>query len=288
MSVGDFPVGGRIVAITGGGSGIHLELAKLVHARGAKVVIADLKLSDEAERLVDGSKVVFVETNVANWADLQSIIKLLGDVPDIYVAGAGIFEPPWSNFWDDTEETAYAAVQINVNHPLKLTRIATRALVGANKKGVVLIMASMAGYSGNFSAPMYSTTKHALIGFTRSIGDLDAHEGVKVVTICPGIVNTPLWSTNPAASARFGYHESISISAQAVAEAELELIESRQFPGGTVYEISQAGRRTIPTWFVAPPGHDPAKPTEGIAVPPEAIERANAPIWERLAAERGI
>lgn len=77
-------------------------------------------------------------------------------------------------------------MQINVNHPLKLTRLATRALLKKNKKGVVLIMASMAGYSGNFSAPMYSVTKHALIGFARSIGDLDRLEGVKVVTICPG------------------------------------------------------------------------------------------------------
>lgn len=47
-------------------------------------------------------------------------------------------------------------------------------------------MASMAGYQGNFGATMYCTTKHALVGFTRSVGPLDSHEGVKVVTICPG------------------------------------------------------------------------------------------------------
>lgn len=77
-------------------------------------------------------------------------------------------------------------MQINVSHPLKLTRIATSALLGKDKKGVVLIMASIAGYSGNFAAPLYSATKHALVGFTRSIGDLDRLQGVKVVAICPG------------------------------------------------------------------------------------------------------
>jgi hypothetical protein len=57
-----------------------------------------------------------------------------GDVPDVYVAGAGVFEPSWSNFWDDTEDESYKTARINVNHPLKLTRIATRALLAKNKK----------------------------------------------------------------------------------------------------------------------------------------------------------
>jgi NAD(P)-dependent dehydrogenase (short-subunit alcohol dehydrogenase family) len=109
-----------------------------------------------------------------------------GDVPDVYVAGAGVFEPSWSNFWDDTEDESYKTARINVNHPLKLTRIATRALLAKNKKGVVCIMASIAGYSGNFAAPLDSVTKHVFIGFARSIGELDELEGIKVVTICPG------------------------------------------------------------------------------------------------------
>jgi NAD(P)-dependent dehydrogenase (short-subunit alcohol dehydrogenase family) len=113
------------------------------------VLIADLKLSKEAESIVNGSNVVFLETNVAHWADLQRIItaskERFGDVPDVYVAGAGIFEPVRTFF---------------------------------------LLLYSIANLQ--HQAPMYSTTKHALVGFTRSMGDLDTHEGVKVVTICPG------------------------------------------------------------------------------------------------------
>lgn len=92
----------------------------------------------------------------------------------------------WSSFWEDTEDESYNSVQINVNHPIKLTRVATKALLKRNKRGVVLIMASIAGYSGHFTSPLYSATKHALVGFTRSIGELDRLGGVKVVTICPG------------------------------------------------------------------------------------------------------
>lgn len=79
-------------------------------------------------------------------------------------------------------------MNINVNHPLKLSRIAIRALLGKNKKGVVLITASIAGYSGTFGAPLYCTTKHAMIGLVRSLADLDELEGIKIVAVTPGYV----------------------------------------------------------------------------------------------------
>ncbi|KAI9368017.1 hypothetical protein BJX61DRAFT_550761 [Aspergillus egyptiacus] len=287
--VADFDVCGKIVAITGGASGIGLELAKLVLTKGAKVLIADLRLTPEAESLVDGKTVIYLKTDVARWRELENIVAVsrdvLGDVPDVYVAGAAVFEPAWSNFWDDTETESYGSVQINVNHPLKLTRIAIRALLSRNKKGVVLIVASMAGYQGNFGAAMYCTTKHALVGFTRSVGQLDQHEGVKVVTICPGIVDTPLWDSKPTLREQFGYHPKLAISARAVAETELELIESGKYPGGTVYEISTLGGRKIPTYFITPPGYDPKDPKQGYMIKRNDTSTYD-PIWNVLAAER--
>jgi NAD(P)-dependent dehydrogenase (short-subunit alcohol dehydrogenase family) len=100
----------------------------------------------------------------------------------------------WSNFWDNTEEERYAEVDINVNHPIKLTRIAIQALLSKNKKGVVLITASIAGYRGVYSAPLYCATKHAIVGFVRSMAEADPLEGVKVVTIAPGYGCCSVWS----------------------------------------------------------------------------------------------
>lgn len=59
----------------------------------------------------------------------------------------------WSNWWDDTEDDGYAQIEVNVNHALKLARIATRALLSENKRGTIQIVASIAGYAGTFSAP---------------------------------------------------------------------------------------------------------------------------------------
>lgn len=66
---------------------------------GAKVVIADLQLNQEAQKLVDasGSNTAFKKTDVTNWKDLNEAVKFskeqFGSTPDVYIAGAGIFEP---------------------------------------------------------------------------------------------------------------------------------------------------------------------------------------------------
>jgi NAD(P)-dependent dehydrogenase (short-subunit alcohol dehydrogenase family) len=70
-------------------------------------------------------------------------------------------------------------------HPIKLTRIAMKALLGKNKKGVVCITASVAGYTPIYPLPLYSASKHAVIGFTRSMTEAAQVQGVKVVAICP-------------------------------------------------------------------------------------------------------
>lgn len=91
----------------------------------------------------------------------------------------------WSSFWNDTEENGYDSVAINVDHPIKLTRIAIQALLGKNKKGVVCILASVAGLAGTYAVPLYCATKHAMVGFVKSMKLCDELEGVKVTAICP-------------------------------------------------------------------------------------------------------
>lgn len=71
-----------------------------------------------------------------------------------------------------------------------------------------------------------------------------------------------------------------------MAKAELSLIKSGAFPGGTVYEISVAGERVVPEWNISPPGYDPDNPTQGVAVPPEALAQAYQPIVDILNKER--
>jgi len=100
MTVGSFPLKGKIAVVTGGGSGINLSFAQLAVQAGARVIIADLKLTREGETFMSSQNsktAVFVKTDVSKRADLENLItvseKEFGDVPDVYIAGAGVFEP---------------------------------------------------------------------------------------------------------------------------------------------------------------------------------------------------
>ena len=96
-------------------------------------------------------------------------------------------EQPWTSFWHDSEEEHYALTDINLDHPIKLTRIAMRTLVSEDRKGVVIPIASVGGLAASYSYPIYIATKHAIVGFTKSMKMAEKYEGVKVVTVCPGV-----------------------------------------------------------------------------------------------------
>ncbi|ETS87772.1 hypothetical protein PFICI_01600 [Pestalotiopsis fici W106-1] len=292
-----FPIESKIIVVTGGGSGIGLSYALLAQSKGAKaVIVADITLTEDAKLAIkDHTAIEFVHCDVTKWPDLQNLINVsinkFGDVPDVFVASAGVFEPPYSNFWEDPEpleSNGYKHIDINVNHPIKLTRLAIRAFLGRNKQGVVAIVGSIAGYSKQYAGPIYSATKHAVVGFTRSLGSAQELQGVKVVCICPGIVTTPIWTTGtPGSGERFGVDSSVAITSEEVANAISGAVESADYPGGTILEVSQAGRRIIPEWNIAPPGLIDGKMGKGTTVPPEAIAKALGPILARTAAEKG-
>lgn len=123
------------------------------------------------------------------------------------------------------EPEFYKVLQINAAHPIKLTRIAMRSSVGAGKPCVVLNVASMSGLVGTYPAALYTASKHAVVGFTKSMAQADIDENVKVVAICPGVVATPLWTQRDDAVAKqMGYTDEIGITPEEVAEAMLELV----------------------------------------------------------------
>ncbi|KAI9727257.1 MAG: hypothetical protein M1828_006876 [Chrysothrix sp. TS-e1954] len=281
-AVGDFPVKGKIALVTGGGSGINFAFSRLAVENGARIVIVDLKLTAEAEEFVSkhSSSAVFAKTDVTNWQQLKSAITTsltqFGDVPDVYIAGAGIFDPAGFNYWDDAEEERYKEIDINVGHVIKLSRMAMRALVSRGKKGVVCSVASEAGLSGVYTVPLYCATKHAVVGFTKSMTPADQLEGVKIVTVCPGLVDSPLFDEERRASL-------VTLLPNAmkpidVAAVMLMLVEEGRFLGGTVYELpSKEEGRVVPPW-----GAEPSKTAIGMMKLQQAEEHDNAPLFQKM------
>jgi short-subunit dehydrogenase len=165
----------------------------------------------------------------------------------VWVAGAGVFEPNVSSFFLDREEESYKAMRINAEHPIKLTRIAMRSCLKANKAGVVLIVASGAGVKGFYGSPLYCATKHAVVGFTKSMSQADEDENIKVVAICPGIVATPLWTGASAkdVAKQYAYNDKMAITADEVSRAMKDLIEQGKFGGGSLLEVSKGNAANL-------------------------------------------
>ena len=265
MVVGDFPVNGKIAVVTGGGSGkpkvldmadqrltrpgIGLSFVKLILDDGAKILIPDLRLTPEAEQLIKSSNgtVAFMKCDVANWANLEAIPSEVekafgkGAVADIWVAGAGVFEPKWSSFLYDEEKDGYAVMKINAEHPIKLTRIAMRSLLSVDKPGVILLISSGAGIVGTYAAALYCATKHAVVGFTKSMAQADVDENVKVVSILPGMVSTPLWTGEAAKHVhdQFSFTDDMCTTSEEVAVAMKEMVEDGSYGGGALMEVTK-------------------------------------------------
>jgi NAD(P)-dependent dehydrogenase (short-subunit alcohol dehydrogenase family) len=256
--VGHFPLDKKIVVVTGGGSGIGLAFSILCHDHGARVIVGDLKLTNEGREFVDSvgdGSVRFTKCNVADWSDLRGLIDFsiaaFGDVPDVYAPVAGIFEPSWSNFWEDTETESYATMRINTDHPIRFTRLAFRALLGANKKGVVCLVSSGAGYHGLYISALYCASKHAVVGLARSLGPADEQEGVKVVCMCPGMVRSPLWTDRQDEKASiFGYDAEKGtgppdLMPEVIAKSMVDMVVDESCKGGAILSKRPDGEEWI-------------------------------------------
>lgn len=272
-----FSVQGKTAVITGAGSGINFAFAKLLLYKGCNVVIADIKVRPEAEALLseysssssgsDGApRAVFVKTDVSAWEDLRNMLdKAVSEFGsfDILCPGAGVFEPPTSNFWhppgsgpsrDFVDANHYTALDINLTHPIRATQLALQHWLKPENAGRrqtpdsrppkrVVNVASIAGYTPLFHCPLYAAAKYGVVGFTRSLAHLEAVAGIRVSAVAPGAVSTPMIHEHP--EELVDADKDAPISPQEVAEAMLSLVESEDYPGGTVLEVGVAYTRTV-------------------------------------------
>lgn len=182
-------------------TGINFALAKAVRAKGAPVLIGDINLHLEAAQWLeaveqdDGAKVLFQKTDVTVWAQLERLFdvfaKEFGGVPGLVVAGAGIYEASSAGFWNDRDEAShYRLLDVNLVHPVKLTRIAIRRMQKARKPGVVLHQSSIVALKASPVLPLYAISKAALSHFVRCMAPLHKMSGIKVVAVAPGLVRS--------------------------------------------------------------------------------------------------
>ncbi|TGO24898.1 hypothetical protein BPAE_0092g00170 [Botrytis paeoniae] len=291
----------KTAIVTGAGSGINFCFAKLLLSKGCNVVIADLALRPEAEELISkhsdspsGPKAVFLKTDVTEWAQLEKMFGVATEQfggADIVCPGAGVFEPmtqPFSNFWippdtppsvDKTSESRYKLLDINITHPIRVTQMAIEHFMKRKKPGTVIHISSIAGQIPFFPTPMYVASKHAISGFVRTLAQLEFPSPnipkVRISAVAPGLIKTPLWTENPEKMAFIPKDNPDWVTPEFVAEAMLELIESEEYPGGTILEVGKV-KRKVEVF------NDPGPPRTSTAVTHVPRENLEADIWASM------
>jgi len=194
----DLNLSGQVAIVTGGASGIGRATVECFAAEGCSVAIWDLsEATGAAEEIASasGSRVIACPVDVIRQDQIDAALAAtgeeLGPVDHLVHAaamGSGKFGFPFLNL--DVDDWT-KVIEVNV---LGMTRIAHAISPGMveRHRGTMTFIASVAGQIGSPTDPPYSASKAANINFAQCMAKDLAKDGVRVNTVCPGMVKTPL------------------------------------------------------------------------------------------------
>ncbi|MEZ0609766.1 3-hydroxyacyl-CoA dehydrogenase [Fibrella sp. WM1] len=198
--------------VSGGASGLGEATVRAFHAAGANVIIADLN-QDRGNALVTelGDRVRFALTNVVNEADVQQAVDLAVETfgtLHIAVSCAGIAEARKTlgkvggEYGPHALDAFRRTIEINLIGTFNVIRLAAFAMEknvpnGEGERGVLINTASVAAYDGQIGQAAYSASKGGIVGMTLPIARDLAKSGIRVMTIAPGLFETPLLAGLP-------------------------------------------------------------------------------------------
>ncbi len=196
---------GKVFIVTGGASGLGEGTARMLTAAGGQVVVADLQ-AERGQAVAQEIGGVFVKCDVSQEADGQAVVaaatslgKLMG-----LVNCAGI-APAVKTVGKDGAHplaTFSKTVMVNLVGSFNMIRLAAEAMAkntpeNTGERGVLISTASVAAYDGQMGQAAYSASKGGVVGMTLPIARDLARNGIRNMTIAPGIFGTPMLFSMP-------------------------------------------------------------------------------------------
>ncbi len=204
---------GASAIVTGGASGIGAAAARLLAARGAKVVVADMQ-EDKGREVADEIGGAFCKVDVTNTDDIINAVEMAKSMGPlrVLVNSAGIGWPQRTIGKDGTYESAHSldiykkVIAINLIGTFDCIRIAATAMsqtepMANGERGAIVNMASVAAFDGQIGQAAYSSSKGGVVGMTLPVARDLAAVGVRVNTIAPGLIDTPIYGQGEGADA---------------------------------------------------------------------------------------
>jgi NAD(P)-dependent dehydrogenase (short-subunit alcohol dehydrogenase family) len=196
------------ILVTGGASGLGAACVRLLTQAGAKAIIADLN-SEAGTALAEelGASAQFVKTNVADEASvkvaLQEAVDSFGALHVVInCAGIGVAERVLGKNGPSSLESFTKVINVNLIGTFNVIRLAA-AIMSENRadqeseRGVIINTASVAAFEGQIGQAAYSASKGGIVGMTLPIALELARFGIRVMTIAPGLFDTPLLGSLP-------------------------------------------------------------------------------------------
>lgn len=186
---------GKVAVVTGGGAGIGRETLLMFAEHGATVVAADLNL-EAAERTAELSRLLGAtawarRVDVSNADAMAAFAAWVAEefgAPDVVVNNAGIGIA--GAFLDTTTADWDKVLRVNLWGVIHGSRLFGRQMVDAGKTGHIVNVASMAAFTPSRDMSAYATSKAAVLMLSDCLRAELAGRGIKVVSICPGLIDT--------------------------------------------------------------------------------------------------
>ena len=198
-------INGASAIVTGGASGIGAATARLLAAKGAKVVIAALQ-ADKGEALAKEIGGAFCKVDVTKTEDIMNAIEMAKDMGPlrVLVNSAGIGWAQRTVGKDGSYDSAAnldaykKVIAINLVGTFDCIRLAATAMsttepLNDGERGAIVNIASVAAFDGQIGQAAYSSSKGGVVGMTLPIARDLAAVGVRVNTVAPGHINTPIY-----------------------------------------------------------------------------------------------
>lgn len=205
---------GKVAIVSGGGSGIGAETAKILAAGGASVVLSDVNLaaaeSVAAEIVKEGGQAAVFRADVANPEDAEATVefakKTYGGL-NLAFNNAGIVGAE-KYVGDLTPEEWQVVININLNGVYYAMHYQIPAIL-ASGGGAIVNTSSIAGFIGIANLSHYCASKHGVAGLTKAASIEYGVQGIRINSLHPGYVLTPLiaqWTDTELKSALVGMH----------------------------------------------------------------------------------
>jgi NAD(P)-dependent dehydrogenase (short-subunit alcohol dehydrogenase family) len=206
-------ISGSSALVTGAASGIGAAVARQLAERGAHVVVADVQ-DDKGQTLADELGGTFAHVDVTDTEQIKAAVELAGEQAPlrVLVNSAGVGWATRTVGRDGTYESAHdldlykKVIEINLIGTFDAVRLAGTAMsrldpLESGERGSIVNLASVAAFDGQIGQAAYSSSKGGVVGMTLPVARDLAAIAVRLNTVAPGLIDTPIYGEGPDSEA---------------------------------------------------------------------------------------